>query len=143
MKIEFTKKIEKNEFKVICDKDYILNQIEQERNSYEENYYQPYYSVGYEDGYLLKEKYNENLDDIIRHLDKLTTEESMNNFIEVAKKKKNGTFYNNRVIKRIGCDNTVFITEWHNTWIYNALTVKAIGDLTIRISYEKVTDTPA
>lgn len=141
--MEFKYAIGKHEFIVICDKDEILKQIENERAEFEENYYQSNYTIGSEDGYLTKEEYNKNLDDMTSLLESITTEKKMTEFIEKATKKKNGTFYKNRVAFREGCDNTIFITEWHNTWIYNALSVSAINDTTLEIAYIKVTDTPA
>lgn len=141
--MEFKHTIGKHEFTIVCDKEEIKAEIEAERTHFEENSFQRYYTVGYEDGYLTQEEYNKNLDEMISVLDEITTEVKMQEFIQSAKKKKDGTFYKNRVVFRKGCDNTKFITEWHNTWIYNALSVSPSNDLTLRISYISITDTPA
>lgn len=135
--------IGKQEFIVTCDKDEILAQIENERTKFEKDYYQSYYTIGHETGYLTKEEYNNNLDEMIFILQQITmTDEKMLSFVVNAKKKKNGTFYKNRVVFRQGCDNTIFITDWHNTWIYNALSVSPQSDTILKISYIKITDTP-
>lgn len=143
MRKEFKHSIGKHDIKVIYDKDSILAKIMKEKEAYEENGYQRYYNVGYVDGYLTQEEYCENLEKMISLLEKITTEESMTDFIVRAHKKKNGTLHKGRHIFRVGCDNTTYITEWHNTWIYNALNVSAIDDLTLEINYIKITDTPA
>lgn len=141
--MEFKYKLNKHEFKVICNKEEILSQIEKDRSEFEDGMYQSYYTVGYEDGYLNKQEYNANLDKMIEILNEITTKPKMVEFIEKAQKKKNGTFHKNRIVFREGCDNTEFITEWHNTWIYKALSVSPIDDITLEISYIKITDTPA
>jgi len=140
--MEFKHSIGKHEFTVIWDRDAILEKIKNERAEFEEGSFQSYYTVGYDDGYLTKEKYNKNLDDMITRLDEITSEPKMIEFIENAQKKKNGTFYRNRVVFREGSGNTIFITEWHNTWIYNALSASPSNDLTLQIEYVKITDTP-
>lgn len=140
--MEFKHSIGKHEFTVICDKDSILAQIESQRDDFQKEYFQRYYTVGSEDGYLTKEEYLQNLDDMVALLEEITSETKMINFITNATKKKNGTFHKNRIAFRQGCDNTEYITNWHNTWIYKALSVIAINDLTLRIYYEKIVDTP-
>ena len=141
--MEYKHKIGKHEFRFYCNKERILEQIKEERNRYEENCYQYYYTVGSEDGYLTKEQYNENLDIIENKLEELLKPTKIIEIIESAKKKKNGTLYKNRKAYEYGCNNTVFITEWHNTWIYNALKIKSESDLFLRLTYVEVTDTPA
>ena len=66
----------------------------------------------------------------------------MISFIEREQKKKNETFYNTRIVFRGGCDKSIFICEWRNTWIYNAISVDPIDDATLEITYRKITDTP-
>jgi len=140
--MEYKKNIGKKEFRVVCDKERILKSIQSDREEFEDNYYQRCYTVGHDDGYLTEDEFNENLDEMVEELEAVTTEEFMSNAIDKAQKKKNGTFYKNRIFREVGCDNTVYITEWHNTWIYNTLSIKAIDDYTLEIRYEKKTDTP-
>lgn len=141
--MKYTKQVGKHEFSVICDKEGILSQILRERCKFEENYFQRYYTIGYEDGYLSNEEYNQNLDKMVQALERMTTEEYMSNIIDVAQKKKNGTLYKGRVADAVDCDNCKFIIEWHNTWIYNQLKVKAVDDKTLEITYSEKADTPA
>lgn len=138
-----TKTIGKHTFVFEADIDGIKEQIEYEKSQFEDNYYQRYYTVGYDDGYLTKTEHEENLNNVIHMLEKMTKIEHINEMIDSAKKKKNGTLYKGRIADSYDCDNTVFITEWHNTWIYNRLVVKAINDTMLLLSYEKTTSTPA
>lgn len=143
MIITFKHFIGAHEFKVICDKDSILTQIENERKTFEGNFYQRLHEVGHEDGYLNEAEYNENLNAMVSLLEDITTESSMVDFIVNAKKKKNGTFHKGRIAYNKSSDNTTFITDWNNTWIYNALQVTALSDFILLIDYRNVVETPA
>lgn len=131
------------EFEFICDIEEIKSQIDEERGQFEPNQFQSYYTVGYEDGYLDEPAYQANLDRMLEELEEMLEETNIQKYVESAKKKKNGTFHKNRVIERYGCDNTKYITEWHNTWIYNELCVVVYDDLTLALVYRNRVDTPA
>lgn len=130
-------------FKFICDVDEIKTKIEEERNRFEPNYFQSFYTVGYEDGYIEEEAYQKNLDYMLEKLKEMIEDVNIQKYIESAKKKKDGTFHKNRVVERCGCDNTKYITDWHNTWIYNELCVVVYDDLTLSLIYRERVDTPA
>jgi hypothetical protein len=133
------------DFKFVADETALRERIEKLRKQYEERAF-----VRYEDGedfsdfkgYLTEPQYQANLDEFSKELDKMLTPEFQHWAIDNAPRKKNGTFYKGRVVKRVGNDNCIFIQEWHNTWIYECLTVKAIDDLTLELTIQALTDTP-
>ena len=139
--MEFKHKIGKNEFRIICNKSSILKELEDEIASYEEGVYVGYLETG-GDGYLSKDQYLKNIEDIKCVLDDYLEDKKLIEFIERVKKKKDGTFYKGRVVETARCDNCTYFEEWHNTWTYNELKVKAIDDTILSISYSQKVDTP-
>lgn len=134
-----------NEFHFRVDQEAIQKRIDEQRTHFVEGDF-----VRYEDGedfsdfkgYLTAEQYQANLDDFQKEFEKMLTPEFQHWAIDNAPRKKNGTFYKGRVVKRVGCDNCIFIQEWHNTWLYDALTVKAVDDYTLELTIGSITDTP-
>lgn len=139
--MEFNHVIGKTKFQVICDKDSILQTLESEREAYEGDIYVAFRCTD-DDGYLGKEEYLKNVEEISETLDDWLKEDSLIGFIEKAQKKKSGTFYKGRVIDTKGSGNCIYFTEWHNTWAYNELKVKAISDTVLKITYVNKNDTP-
>lgn len=137
----FTHKVGKHELSVVFDKDELKKQIESEMDNFREGYVPNGFFP--EEGYLDKETYQKNIKDMLSVLEKITAESKLIEFIEKARKKKNGTFYKKGICYRKGCENSWYICEWHNTWIYMALVVSAISDTTLLMSYKEIVDTPA
>lgn len=137
----FTHTIGKHELSIIFDKDELRKQIESHITKYAEGYVPNGFFP--EEGTLDEETYRKNIEDMLGLLDKITTETKLVEFIEKARKKKNGTFYKKGICFRQGCENSWYICEWHNTWIYMALVVSAISDTTLLMSYKEIVDTPA
>ncbi len=126
-------------FEFKFDKKSLHKAIESMRNEWEDN---NFVSYGTDSPSLNKEQFDKNCDMMLEHLDRMTTPKFQQWCIDNADRKKNGTFYKGRIVSREICDNCVFITEWHNTWIYDALTVKAISDTQLELTLNSITDTP-
>ena len=137
----FEHKIGKINFEVRFDYDDIIKKMKDEEMAFEEK---EFVSFGndYEDETLSREEYIENIQIMRKNLEELIKEENLIKLIEKAQKKKNGTFYKGRIVDSYGCQNCIYICEWHNTWVYNELRVKVISDNVLRIAYESKTDTP-
>lgn len=128
-------------FSVVWDKKTILETIQEERKGFIENHFVSTYSDE-DDGCLSKEVYEENLDDMLQMFEVISSEDSLISLIEMAKKKKDGSFHKNRVTYIYQCESSVYITNWHNIWIYHALKVSPIDDYTLLLECLKITDTP-
>lgn len=137
--MEFKSKVGKREFIVTCDKESIKRELQSDLQDFEENSYVEYYTV---DDYLTQEQYEDNVVAIMKALDEYTTIDKMQELILLADKKKNGTFYKRRIASQEACGNCHYFCEWHNSWSYKVLKVKAVSDTELRIVYETVTDTP-
>lgn len=135
----------KKEFSIEVNVDNILKEIENLKLEFETDSFVNYGEIPeYDDiDCLSKDKYLENIENF-----KKTFLEKMNEdfLIEIMKnwnRKKNGTFHRRNVKELVSCNNCIFITEWHNTWIYHVIKVVAVDDYNLKIELCKKTDTPA
>lgn len=132
----------KKNFSISFDADNIISGLNSKKGEYIEDCYLPYYTL-YEDGKCYtKEEYDKNIDKMIEYVNNITSED-LENIIKGWTRKKSGSFNKRRIKVLYDCENCRYISEWHNTWIYDQLKVVAISDTELNIVlYEKV-DTPA
>ncbi len=131
------------DFKVTCDANSIRNAIADMRTKYDEFYYVPYgESHDGENPYINKEDYLKNIDTFEKAFESMIETEHLQQYVDDAKKKKNGMLYKGRIVKRLDCANTHYVTDWHCTWIYEVIKIKAISEDTLKFVCETYTDTP-
>lgn len=108
---------------------------------YHEDLYVPYgKSLEFGDKALNEEEYNINIKTFLKEFREVT--QNLNKIIDDFPKKKNGTFNRKNVEYLACCNNCIAIHEWHNTWIYYVIKVKARNDTTLDVTFEEITDTP-
>lgn len=132
----------KKELVIKIDKEDIENKILELKDEWEETHYVHYgESEIFGDPYITKEEYDENIDQFLAEFRKAISDPDI--LIKDFPKKKNGTFNrrNMKVLSR--CRNCVAIHEWHNTWIYKTIKLKAWDDTTLVVSFVEEVDTPA
>lgn len=95
------------------------------------------------DGYLTEEEFKENVDEFISDIKKACTKESLEGAVRVFKKKKNGTFYRNRKLVESSYNNSIYFSEWHNSWKSLELRFSPINDYTLELNIVEVVSTPA
>ena len=132
----------KKYFFVKYDKEYVVNQLKEMRDSYE-NYYVEYGFILESGGsYLSKEEYEKNYDQMIEFAESIS-EEKLEDILKEFPRKKSGWLNLRNVEYLYRCNNTQYISEWHNTWIYQTLKVKAKDDMTLEVFLYEMVDTPA
>ena len=139
MRVEVTEGRKK--FTVIFEKEGILKSLEELRESYQKDHYVEAGMIPEAGKYLSKEEYEKNYDGMIEYVSSID-EESVKDILKEFPKKKNG-WLNLRNVKYLYCcNNSEYICEWHNTWIYQTLKAKARDDMILEISLYEITDTP-
>lgn len=133
--------MEINKLNLNIDISDIEHKILNLKTEYEDFLYVPYgKSLEFGDKALNEEEYNENIETFLNEFREAA--KNPNKIIDDFPKKKNGTFNRKNVVYLAECKNCVAIHEWHNTWIYYAVKVKARNDTILDVTFEKITDTP-
>lgn len=113
------------------------------KNNFEDGMYWHYYEsaeLSSTDKPLTKEEYMSNVDQFLA--DYKTSIVDTQKIIDEFPRKKNGSFNRKNVQILASCDNSIYICEWHNTWIYYQVVVKASDDYTLNVFLREYTDTP-
>lgn len=139
MKVEVTEGRKK--FTVIFEKEEILRQLEKLKESYQDDYYVEANTIPEDGKYLSKEEYEKNYDEMIEYVSSID-EERVKDILREFPKKKNGWLNLKNVEYLYCCNNSEYICEWHNTWIYQTLKAKARDDMVLDIHLYEITDTP-
>ena len=134
-----TEIIGKKTLQYICDGEKIIKELDSLKETFEDNTYVRYYAT---EGYLTKDEFDKNIDELISVVEKLSTEEFAIKAMNEALKKKNGTFNKTRIYDCYDCDNCIYFTEWNNSWSFHRLKIKAQNDTTLYVYLEKTTSTP-
>jgi hypothetical protein len=132
-------RIGKNICEYTCDVEQVTARLQDLSTDYDED--EQYVRLETEDE-LTKEQYFEELTSFIASFSEMTTIEYAKDVLNNYPLKKNGTYYKGRIYKRVRFDACYFFQEWHNTWEYETLTIKAISDTEIELTIQRVTDTP-
>lgn len=133
----------KNTFIIKCSKEHLLNQAQELMNQFEPDTYVAYgTSPEWDDPCFDETTYKQNVQEFIQDIDKLINEESARHFVSIMPRKKNGKFAKNRIHEICSCKNCQVLHEWHNTWIYQQVIVKALDETTLEISMRSYTNTP-
>lgn len=133
-------KVGKHEFEVRADVDSLVEKAKT-LETFEPNTYCEF--EGDADEPLTEEEFDENVEHFINRIKRACKEDNIISVVNSMPKKKNGTFYKGRkdVVAYYG--NTIFFTEWHNTWATYELRFSAVSDLVLELQIVKYNHTPA
>lgn len=98
---------------------------------------------GGEDELLTEEEFNANVEYFINKIKMVCEEDYLISVVNSMPKKKNGTFYKGRKTVVTYYGNTIFFTEWHNTWATYELRFSAVSDLVLELQIVRYNHTPA
>ncbi len=130
------------DFKYIIDTNNITNEIENLRSKYEDDHFINFYTNESSPS-LSEEEYNENVDSFKNNFESFINNiERLESSITVAPKKKNGKLKKNSIIKDFRCKNSIFQSDFHNTWIRAQVKFKPIDEVTIGCIFNTLQDTP-
>ena len=132
----------KKELTIVINKEEIEKQILALKDAWSENTY-VYYgeSQAWDDPYLTKEEYEKYVDEFLADFRKSVADPD--DLIAGFPKKKNGTFNRRNSKELTSCGNCIAIHEWHNTWIYKIIKLRAADDTTLHVFFTEEVDTPA
>ena len=135
-----TIKVENNgrTYKIICDVETIYAKILLMGDKFKPDVF----VNQYENEAIAEDEYLDNLKWFRKDFDKFISEDNLKKLINKAPKKKDGGLAKGRLIDRIGCNNSVFIVTWADSWIYQAVTAKSSGADQITLELGKFSDTP-
>lgn len=132
----------KKELTIVINKEEIEKQILALKDEWSENTYVHYgESQEWDDPYLTKEEYEKYVDEFLADFRKSIV--NPDKLIADFSKKKNGTFNKRNSKKLVSCGNCIAIHEWHNTWIYKVIKLRAADDTTLHVFFTEEVDTPA
>ena len=132
--------IGKHEFRIIADMEALLAKV-QAFPKYEKETFVPF--EGDCEDYWSEEEFEKNKEDFIAKIKEACTDKAMQDAAHILPKKKNGTFYKNRKDVVMHYENTLFFTEWHNTWATFELRYSALNDLEAELQIVEYNHTPA
>lgn len=132
----------KKELTIVINKEEIEKQILALKDEWSEHKYVHYgESQEWDDPYLTKEEYEKYVDTFLADFRKSVADPD--DLITDFPKKKNGTFNRRNSKELASCGNCIAIHEWHNTWIYKVIKLRAADDTTLHVFFTEEVDTPA
>lgn len=148
MKYEYKEALEtkktKSSIYVKVDVDNLKKKFESELDEFTEDFFVRYGdNPEMDDNKLTKEEYLENVDKSVAYMSRLEDPKFFERLVKDFPRNKSGVL-NKRAVKYIySSNNCEYISEWHNTWIYNTVKLVATSDDTLQVQFYRKTDTPA
>lgn len=138
--MSFKVKLGKHEFEVVADVHSLVEEAKS-LETFEPNTFCEF--EGDAEVTLTEEEFNDNVEFFISQIEQACNEDYITKIVQTMPKKKNGTFYKGRKQVVEYYNNTIFFTEWHNTWATYELRFSAVSDLLLKLQIVKYNHTPA
>lgn len=138
--MSFKVKLGKHEFEVVADVDSLIAKAKS-LETFEPDTFCEF--EGDPEETLTEKEFNENVDFFINQIKEACKEDYIVEIVNSMPKKKNGTFYKGRKHIVEYYNNTIFFTEWHNTWATYELRFSAVSDLVLELQIVSYNHTPA
>lgn len=130
-------------FQVSMNKDHLLQLANKLKSEFKDGEFVQYGKIPeMGDPFLTKEEYDANLQSFIQDIEQIS-ENYLKTMLNTLPRKKNGMLKKNRIAPICECNNSTYICEWHNTWIYPQVYARVESENEVVVLFRMYTDTPA